>query len=151
MFCPSVHLNFGQVSTQKLYMIALSYFQGRSILHESWVLSCYSDCLTFSLKNMTFTMKILFGPLLRNYKWQQLHVLWSCQADRTCALQSHFELLTFDLDLDIMTITIKILSGSLLSEIYMATALYLQDISISMSPLHCGVILNFQLYMLLCI
>ncbi len=36
--------------------------------------SSYFDLLTFSPENMTFTLKIMYGPLLRNYKWQLLHI-----------------------------------------------------------------------------
>ncbi len=73
----TIHLNVFWANTQTLYMIALSYFQSRSILHGTCALSGYFDLLTFSLENMTFTLKTFFCPLLRNYKWQQLHILWS--------------------------------------------------------------------------
>ncbi len=70
----SIHLstceNLAQASIQKLYMTTVSCLQGRSIFHGTCAPSSYFDCLTISLANMTFTLKVLSGPLLENCKWQ---------------------------------------------------------------------------------
>ncbi len=55
-------------------MKTVSYFQNRLIIHGTCALSDYFDLLTFSLKTMTFTLKILSVLLLGNYKWQLLHI-----------------------------------------------------------------------------
>ncbi len=52
------HSNLVQVSTQKLYMIAVSYFQDKSILYTTCTLSDYFDLLSFHLENMTFTLTL---------------------------------------------------------------------------------------------
>ncbi len=64
--CP----NLVPASTQKLLMRTVSYFQSRTILQGTYALLGDLDLLTFSLENMTFTMKLLSGPLLGNCKWQ---------------------------------------------------------------------------------
>ncbi len=71
---PSDYPNLVWASTQKLYMIAVSHFQGRSILHGSCGLWGYFDHLTFGLETMTFCLKYLFRPVLRHYKCQLLHI-----------------------------------------------------------------------------
>ncbi len=95
--------------TQKVYLIAVSYFQGRSILHGTCALSGYFEHLTISHENMTFTLQICLGQNL-NGNCFIFQGISSCH--RTCALQGYVDLLTFDLD--IMTIALKIMSSSLL-------------------------------------
>ncbi len=52
-----------------------SHFQVRSILHGPCASLVEFDLMTFSLDNMMFTLKMLSGPLLGNYKRQLLHNL----------------------------------------------------------------------------
>ncbi len=55
-------------------MTTASYFHGRLNLHRTVAVEGYFERLTFSLETMALTMKIWFGPLLRNYKWQLLQI-----------------------------------------------------------------------------
>ncbi len=64
-----------------LYITNVSYFQGRSTLHRTCAGYGYFDLSTFSLESMTFTLKILFGQLLRNYNWQLLHIFRAYKSD----------------------------------------------------------------------
>ncbi len=52
----------------------------------------------FRLETMSLTVKIMYRILLRNYKWQMLHIFRACQPD-----MGHFDLLNFDLDIMTMT------------------------------------------------
>ncbi len=70
----------GGVSTQKLYLITVSYFQGKSTLHGAWTMLGYVDIVTFSLETMTFTLNIFSSPLFRNYKWQLFHIFRAFEA-----------------------------------------------------------------------
>ncbi len=76
----NIHLctceNLAPASIQKLYMTTVSCVQGRSIFHGTCALSSYFNCLTISIANMTFTLKVLSGPLLENYKWQLVITLF---------------------------------------------------------------------------
>ncbi len=84
----------------KLYMIAVTYCQFRSILHGTCVQLGYFNLLSSSLENMTFTLKLLFWPLLRHYKWQLLHTFRVHQPIRGpmyCAVILNFWPLTFTL------------------------------------------------------
>ncbi len=72
------HPNIVQDSTQKLYMIAVLYFESRSILHETCTLSCYFDLWTFHLQNMTFNLK--FCSDHNSKKWQLLHIFRAYQS-----------------------------------------------------------------------
>ncbi len=72
-------------------------------------------------------------------KWQQIHILWAYQPNMGHAWRSHFDLLTFSID--IMTFTLKILSGPLLDlETIHGNYFTLHP---DMGFLHCGVILTF--------
>ncbi len=135
-----------QASTHKLYMVTISYCQGRSIWYETCTLSDNFDLLTFHIKNMTFTLnfssdhytetinsncfiftghihlplelctaglfwplelditftvKILSGSLLENYKWQMLHIFKAYQTKETRKIfdQTNMELAHSHFDL----------------------------------------------------
>ncbi len=119
----SISTNLLCANTQKLYMISISYFQDRSILHGTFAVVGYFDLLIFSLENMTFTLKFMFWPLplypetinsncfiLSGYiNLPGDYVLWG-----------YFDLLTFEPHIMtvilkiLMTFTIQILSRSAL-------------------------------------
>ncbi len=101
----SVHRDLIQASTQKLYILDVSYFQGRSILHGACALSSYFDLqpCKYDLYRenlvwaITWKIKIATATYFQDTS--------TCHG--TCALLGYFNLLTFDLD--IMNITLKIL------------------------------------------
>ncbi len=87
------HLNLVHASTQKLYMITVSYFQARSICHGTCTLSGYCDLLTFSLENMTFTLKFCSGHNSKTMTTASyFEGISTCHW--TCALLGYFDLLT---------------------------------------------------------
>ncbi len=51
----------------------------------------YFDLLTFSFENMTFTMKMVSGALMGNYKGQLLHIF---RAYQPAIRPVHFVILT---------------------------------------------------------
>ncbi len=75
-------------------------------------LSGYLERLTFSLKNMTFILKFMTGPLLLNYKWQLLHILRTYQPIMG-PVHSRAILTILTFDHDIMIIILKILLGQM--------------------------------------
>ncbi len=102
------------------------------------------DILTIwplTLKPTTFIVKMLSKPLLRNYKWQQLYILWAHQSNMGLV---HCKVI-LTIDLDIMTFPLKCLSGPLLS---LETNKW-QHLHIFRThhkgPLHCHIILIFNL------
>ncbi len=59
--------NLVWASTEKLFVTTISYFQGRSTISGTYTCEGYFEFLTFILETLTFTLKLVFGPLLRNH------------------------------------------------------------------------------------